>query len=83
MIQNIKFICTDGTLVSISYGRTAYCMPRRDTYDGYSQVEIGLWVAPIPELVEYADGCVYPDGKLTVYGYVPIALLAKLIAAHC
>ncbi len=80
MINNIRLVCKDGILISIAVGKSAYCLPRESNAD-YTHVEIGLWSEPIPELTGYADGEIILD-RLTVYGYVPIEILSKLLNTH-
>lgn len=89
--------CVDGFHLSVLAGDGCYCSPRPSdfpslgevpsTYAGpFRAVEVGIWGLtehPTPEWETYADGD--PDGNpdgITVYAYVPVALVAALIEAH-
>lgn len=72
--------CADGFKVSIQASRNHYCSPRVDGDIIYDEVELGYPNTEEPELLEYAED---PDRlKSTVYGYVPVELVNKIIEKH-
>lgn len=75
-----SIVCNDGFTVSVQASNFHYCTPR-DNVGPYIHVELGYPSAmPIPEIMEY---CESPDKPLeTVYGYVPVELVQKLIDEH-
>ena len=74
-----RITCADGFSLSVQATRGAYCAPRRNEGPWY-QVEVGFPSAA-PEFI--AHKAENPD-KLTdtVYGYVDIELVEKLIDLH-
>lgn len=77
----------DGNRMSLQASETHYCTPRND--DGpYTAIEVGFVTtasgerAVMPEEWHaYADDCESP-AQSDVYGYVPIAIVERYIAAH-
>ena len=74
--------CNDGFLISIQASAGHYCHPRM-TFEGpYTEVELGYPSCSeellIPYMEEY-DGCKPED---TVYPYVPIEVVDKVIKKH-
>lgn len=72
--------CADGFEVSIQACSGTYCTPRDNT-GPWTSAECGFPAAPMPELGEYVDG---PDINAidTVWGYVPLVRIAKVLIAH-
>ena len=71
--------CADGFNFSMQSGRYSYCTPRDD--DGpWSAVELGFPSADDVVIRQYAeDADAAPE---TVYGWVPLDVVAKLIESH-
>lgn len=78
MIARIK--CTDGFNLSVQCNSANYCSPREDHSSYYSLVEVGFPSAPPTKFLNYAEDQENPTG--TVYGYVPIELVADEINSH-
>lgn len=71
--------CVDGLKMSVQASRTHYCAPRED-YGPWFKVEVGFPNQKVDELLHYAED---PDRPTdTVYGYVPIEIVASVIDAH-
>lgn len=71
--------CNDGFTISVQATKGHYCSPRIDT-DSYGKVELGYPNREEPLLKQYAE---QPDNLTdTVYGYVPIELVEKVIQLH-
>lgn len=72
--------CSDGFSISVQANQYTYCLPRDD--DGpYTEVECGFPSAhPGEEMMEYAETPSDPTG--TVYAYVPVDVVKRLIEAH-
>jgi len=74
-----RIICEDGFSLSVQATHGAYCLPRHNIGPWY-QVEVGF-PSSEPELIMgYAEQPEIPTD--TVYGYVPIELVEKLIELH-
>jgi hypothetical protein len=73
------FICKDGLSLSIQASVFHYCTPR-DNDGPYISVEIGFPSKICPELLPYAEDILEPTH--TVYSYVPIDIVEKLIKDH-
>jgi hypothetical protein len=72
-------VCTDGLTLSVQASLYHYCSPRNSA-GPWHEVEVGFPSAKCPELMEW---CESPETPLrTVYGYVPIDVVEKLIDAH-
>jgi hypothetical protein len=76
-----RITCADGFSVSVQAHAGAYCSPR----DGYGPewltVELGFPNAePNAEIMSYAEDA--SDPTETVYGYVPVTAVDRLIAEH-
>jgi hypothetical protein len=72
--------CADGFSMSVQGHAGAYSRPRDDFADSYSMVEIGYPTAREELLMPYVEDAKYPTD--TVYGYVPVDIVEKIIAAH-
>jgi hypothetical protein len=71
--------CADGLSLSVQAGCAAYCAPRNATGPWY-MVEVGYPSAECPELCQWIANPEKPTD--TVYGYVPISVVEKLIESH-
>lgn len=75
-----RITCKDGFSISVQANKNAYCEPRRD-FGPYTHVECGFPSArPNEKLLQYAEN--KNDPQNTVYGYVPINIVEKLIEEH-
>ena len=75
-----RAIFADGFSVSIQAHDGAYCEPRRSGSRAYRSVELGYPSTPDIFILPYAED---PDRLTeTVYGYVPAAIVRKMIEAH-
>lgn len=73
-------VCKDGFTVSIQGGDDFhYCTPRKWVNE-YEEVELGLPSEKDPLIMEYAENPDIPTR--TVYGWVPLDVVEKLIAKH-
>lgn len=72
--------CNDGYSISVQASAHHYCSPRLNGLQDYKSVELG-YPSEEDELInDYAeDDSDYTD---TVYGYVPIEIVEKLIEKH-
>lgn len=75
-----RIICKDGFNISVQANEYAYCTPRKNKAWPYERVELG-YPSDIDELIdlEYAE-C--PGTTDTIYAYVPIEIVNKLIEKH-
>lgn len=72
-------ICADGYTVSIQGGTPShYCVPR-DACNEYLKVELGFPSVLDYELEEFAET---PNTTDTVFGYVPIDVVERVIEKH-
>ena len=82
MIQDIRprVKCKDGFKISIQASEGHYCSPSVDGDVIYNEVELGYPNMEDELIAEYAED---PD-KLTdtVYGWVPVDIVNKLIEKH-
>lgn len=80
MWEPIKRVeCRDGFSISIQAGFYTYSTPRRDKAWPYTEVELGF-PSELDHLIDiYAED---PGTTKTVYGYVPIKVVNKLIKKH-
>lgn len=75
-----RIVCSDGFSLSVQATHGAYCSPRENVGPWY-EVEMGFpSEAPNAEIMAYAEDASKP--KDTVYAYVPIELVEKLIEEH-
>lgn len=72
--------CKDGFTVSVQAGEYLYCAPRENGADEYECVELGYPSAEDELILDYAEDPGEPTE--TVYGYVPIDIVVKLIEKH-
>ena len=78
--------CTDGFSMSVQVGYSLYCTPKK-VAKRYSAVEIGYPSEHEPLIEEYAESF-YDDGEDvtdytdTVYPYVPVKVVDKVLKKH-
>lgn len=75
-----RIVCRDGFSVSVQAGEYLYCRPHINGADKYDSVELGFPNREEPLLMDYAEDPSEPTE--TVYGYVPIELVNKIIENH-
>lgn len=75
-----RLICKDGFDMSVQASNVHYCSPRVDNADYYSEVEVGYPTVSEEELLDYAEDRLRPTK--TVYGYVPVESVDKIILKH-
>lgn len=68
--------CVDGFNMSVQGHYGAYSRPRDDFAEQYRLVEVGYPSSPEPLLALYGGS----DGE--IYGYVPIEVIAQIVAKH-
>ena len=76
---NEPITCDDGYNVSIQASEGHYCTPRKDNAD-YTAVELGFPSVAYDLLTPYAEDSSKPTD--TVYGWVPVDVVAQLIVKH-
>ena len=74
-----RVVCADGYSVSIQADRNMYCSPRIDGAEWYYKVELGYPSAEDSLINDYAED---DDYTKTVYGYVPVEIVDKLLEKH-
>ena len=81
--RNPHVICVDGFEMSVQAGENLYSSPKALS-DNYTDVEIGYPSKPEELLFDYAEnrGDDEPDYTNTVYPYVPVELVDKVITKH-
>ena len=73
-------VCADGFSISVQASMSHYCSPRETGVNEYRLVECG-YPSQVPDFIlEYAEDSERPTE--TVYGYVPVELVNKLIDSH-
>jgi hypothetical protein len=78
--RNKPVVCKSGFRISIQANISAYCSPRADGADRYTQVELGFPNQPEDLIHQYAENP--EDPCETVYPYVPVSLVNLLLAKH-
>lgn len=71
-----RIVCADGTTLSVQVGSGLYCSPRDDGGPWHA-VEIGYPSRRLDGIMEWAEDPERPTD--TVYGYVPLSVLASVI----
>lgn len=75
-----RLYCNDGYSISVQASEFHYCSPRLNGLQDYKSVELGYPSAEDELINDYAEDALnYTD---TVYGYVPIEVVEKLIEKH-
>ena len=78
--RNEAIVCADGFRMSVQGHESAYCNPRIDDAEKYTEVEVGFPSEKEPLIMPWAE-----DKKRlteTVYGYVPVSVVTNVIAKH-
>ena len=73
-------VCADGFQISIQASPFHYCYPKDNNAENFEKVELGFPNQKDDLIMEYAKNPDYPT--LTVYGYVPIEVVDKLMEKH-
>ncbi|MDP3936704.1 MAG: hypothetical protein Q8R92_01055 [Deltaproteobacteria bacterium] len=80
-MDNIPIVeCGNGLTMSVQTGPSHYCQPR-DGFGPWFEVEVGFPSAKVDEFMPFIDGK-DSDPTDTVYGFVPINLVAEVIAKN-
>ena len=74
-----RLYCNDGYSISVQASSFHYCRPRLDGVQNYESVELGFPSKEDELINDYAED---DDYTKTVYGYVPIEVVEKLIEKH-
>lgn len=81
-LHNLRPIqCDDGFTMSVQASRAHYCAPR-DSTGPWTAVEVGYPSTKVEAFMPYIDGGEDTNPTDTVYGYVPIEIVARAIADH-
>lgn len=72
--------CADGFTMSVQASRFHYCSPR-DSHGPWHAVEVGFPSAKVEAFMPFIDGQ-DEDPTGTVYGYVPIEVVAQVVIDH-
>lgn len=75
-----RILCQDGFSMSVQASAGHYCEPRITGLGFYNSYEIGFASSEEPLLCPYAEDPDNPTG--TVYGWVPVEVVAQVIAKH-
>ena len=82
-----QIVCSDGFEMSVQVGFSLYCKPKK-VAKRYSEVEIGFPSDHEPLIEEYAETFYKDDGEDvtdytdTVYPYVPVRIVDKVLKKH-
>jgi hypothetical protein len=81
-----RIVCNDGFSLSVQVGYSLYSKPKK-VAKRYSEVEIGYPSEPESLIAEYAEdwevqGLDDPRLCETVYGYVPVKIVDKVLKKH-
>lgn len=80
---NVSFrpliVCNDGFTMSVQGSRIHYCFPREDQ-DWFTEMEIGFPSEKEDLILKYAEQEEIPTE--TVYGWVPVEIINKVIEKH-
>lgn len=76
---NTKIVCADGFSVSVQANEGAYCEPREDE-GPWIEVECGYPSEEEPLLMKYAENKNRPTD--TVYGWVPVGVVLRVVKNH-
>jgi len=77
---NAKVVCADGFAMSVQASESAYCDPRENNAEHYTEVEVGFPSIKEPLLMEWAEDPRRPTD--TVYAWVPCERVSLVIAKH-
>ena len=78
-----QIVCSDGFTMSVQVGFSLYSTPKK-VAKRYSAVEIGFPSEHEPLIEEFAEGSFdeTPDYTETVYPYVPVRIVDKVLKKH-
>jgi hypothetical protein len=77
---NEAVVCRDGFRMSVQANDGAYCSPRINHAEKYTQVEVGYPSHAEEVIIPWAER---PDEPTeTVYAYVPVEVVNTVIAKH-
>jgi len=78
-----QIVCVDGFKMSVQVGFSLYSTPKK-VAKRYSAVEIGFPSEHEPLIEEFAEGSFdeTPDYTETVYPYVPVRIVDKVLKKH-
>ena len=80
-----KIVCSDGFSMSVQVGSSLYSTPKK-VAKRYSAVEIGFPSEDEPLIEKYAESYYDPDVDFkyteTVYPYVPVRVVDKVLKKH-
>jgi len=79
-----RVVCADGFTISVQAGDGVYCQPRKNFLTHYTEVELGYpnekWTTEDDTMFkEWQEDT---ESTSTVWGYVPVHLVDKLIENH-
>ena len=78
-------VCMDGFSMSVQVGYSLYCKPKK-VAKRYSEVEIGFPSDHEPLIEEYAECFTFEELDIdftnTVYPYVPVKIVDKVLKKH-
>ena len=74
-----RLLCNDGFSISVQASSFHYCRPQLDGVQNYESVELGFPSKEDELINDYAEDDNYTE---TVYGYVPIEVVERLIEKH-
>lgn len=72
--------CADGFSISVQASKHHYCQPKVDGAMSYQAVEVSSPSEPVPDLLKWAKNPGRP--KETIYAWVPVRLVRKVIQSH-
>ena len=78
--QNEAVVCADGFRMSVQAYEGAYCEPRINDAERYTEAEVGFPSQEEPLLMQWAESPNRPTD--TVYGWVPAQVIVNVIAKH-
>lgn len=77
-----RMVCADGFNMSVQGNYGGYSTPRDDFADNYSEVEVGYPSEREELLMPFIDGGPDTDPTKAVYAYVPVEIIAEVVAKH-
>lgn len=72
--------CRDGFTMSVQASQNGYCSPRMNNALSYTEVEVGYPSMIEKLLLPYVEDAAKPLNS--VYGWVPVEVVAKVIQSH-
>jgi hypothetical protein len=74
-----RILCADGFSMSVQADEFTYCSPR-DSVGPWDSVEIGYPSERVEKFMQWAERA--DDPTDTVYGYVPLEVVAEVVEDH-